>query len=74
MIKAQYISTIVIVLILAASTPTAAQTEDEIAVQEKVEQFLKAFGSGDVDSIPALFADHANVRSTSFRNGSWEGR
>jgi len=36
-----------------------------------VERFLTAAGNYDVDSMPEMFSDKANIGGASFRNGQW---
>lgn len=46
-------------------------SEDERAVTEVVERFLRAAGRYDLDSLPLLFAPNANIGAASQRNGEW---
>jgi ketosteroid isomerase-like protein len=44
---------------------------EEVAVKTVVEAFLTAAGNYDIDAMPALFAEYANIGGVSFKNGSW---
>jgi len=46
-------------------------SEDERAVTQLVERFLRAAGQYDLDSLPLFFAPNANVGSASLRDGEW---
>ena len=70
-----------IIILLIAFTfslwTSAQQTEptdlesDKIAVKTLVERFLTAAGNYDVDAMPELFCEKANIGGASFRNGKW---
>jgi hypothetical protein len=47
----------------------APSSEDEQAVTEVVERFLRVAGRFDLDSLPLLFAPDANIAATSRRDG-----
>jgi Putative lumazine-binding len=46
-------------------------SEDERAVTEVVERFLRAAGRYDLDSLPLFFAPDANVGAASLRENEW---
>jgi len=46
-------------------------SEDERAVTEVVERFLRVAGRYDLDSLPLLFAPNANIGANSQRDGEW---
>ena len=46
-------------------------SEDERAVTEVVERFLRAAGRYDLDSLPLFFAPDANIGAASLRDGEW---
>jgi hypothetical protein len=45
--------------------------EDERAVTQVVERFLRAAGQYDLDSLPLFFAPDANVGAASLQDGEW---
>jgi hypothetical protein len=45
--------------------------EDERAVTDVVERFLRAAGRYDLDSLPLFFAPYANIGAASLRDGEW---
>jgi hypothetical protein len=45
--------------------------EDEPAVKEVIEQFLKAAGNYDVAALRPLFLPNANIGGHRFKNGQW---
>jgi ketosteroid isomerase-like protein len=45
--------------------------EDQRAVTEVVERFLRAAGRYDLDSLPLLFTPDANIAANSQRDGKW---
>jgi hypothetical protein len=46
-------------------------SEDERAVTDVVEGFLRVAGRYDLDSLPHFFAPDANIGSASLRDGEW---
>lgn len=62
--------------VLASSLLTSAQqrvdTESEkIAVKALIERFLSSIGNYDLDSLPKMFSEHANIGGASLRKGKW---
>ena len=51
-----------------ASTDLATQEE---AVKAVVKKFLTAAGNYDIDAMPALFTENANIAGASFKNEKW---
>lgn len=47
------------------------QERDEIAVIDHVERFLTAAGNYDIEAMPSMFCDKANIGGASLRNGKW---
>ena len=44
---------------------------DEVAVKNLVEQFLITAGSYDLETMPKLFTENANIGGASYKNGQW---
>ncbi len=44
---------------------------DEEAVKAAVTHFLTAIGNHDLDALPPMFTDNANIGSVRFREGQW---
>lgn len=44
---------------------------DEVAVKTIIEQFLIAAGSYDIETMPKLFCENANIGGASYKNGQW---
>ena len=58
--------------VLAAFGCRGNQTsEDERAVTEVVERFLRVAGRYELDSLPPLFAPDANIGAASLQDGEW---
>jgi ketosteroid isomerase-like protein len=49
----------------------SAQSDDEEAVKNHVENFLAALGDGNLDAIPQMFVPDANIGTARMHNGSW---
>jgi len=58
-------------MITAQKQDSKRWTSDEAAVKLVIEDFLTAAGDYDIDAMPSLFAEHANIGGASFRNGKW---
>jgi len=57
---------------ISAQEINATDTESEkAAVKSIVERFLRAAGNYDLDSMPVLFCEKANIGGASYRNGKW---
>jgi len=70
--------TVLLLILFTISLLTFAQQPGELdldaeksEVKEIVERFLKAAGNYDVDSMPILFSEKANIGGASFKNGEW---
>lgn len=70
--------TVLLLILFTISLLTFAQQPGELdldteksEVKEIVDSFLKAAGNYDVDSMPILFSENANMGRASFRNGEW---
>ena len=56
---------------------SAQQTEikdleaDKVAVKTLIERFLTAAGNYDLDAMPEMFSENANIGGASYRNGQW---
>jgi len=44
---------------------------DKAAVKMVVEGFLTAAGNYDIDAMPSMFSEHANIGGATFKNGEW---
>ena len=68
--------TLIIVLIFSFSA-SAQQTDtldiesEKTAVINLVEQFLSAAGNYNLDAIPTMFSEKANIYGASLRDGQW---
>lgn len=56
---------------LAQQTDTLDIEAEKAAVIDLVEQFLTAAGNYDLDAIPAMFCEKANIAGASLRDGKW---
>ncbi len=56
----------------AQETETKDLESDKIAVKTLIERFLTAAGSYDVDAMPEMFCEKANIGGASLRNGKWK--
>ena len=70
------ISTLLIALSLsllasAQQTDTLDIEAEKATVIDLVEQFLTAAGNYDLDAIPAMFSEKANIGGASLRDGKW---
>lgn len=68
----------IILIVLAFSYLASAQQTDTLdlesekaAVINLVEQFLTAAGNYDLEAIPAMFSEKANIYGASLREGKW---
>ena len=52
-------------------TETMDLKSDKTAVKNLVERFLAAAGNYDLDSMPEMFSEKANIGGASLRNGQW---
>ena len=59
-------------LLSAQQINTTEPTSDEAAVKAAVERFLIAAGNYDLDAIPAMFTENANIGGAVLRDGQWE--
>ena len=71
-------NTFILLIALTFSLSTFAQPiettdleSDKLAVKTLVERFLIAAGSYDVEAMPEMFCEKANIGGASFRNGKW---
>ncbi len=55
----------------AQQTETLHMESEKAAVINLVEQFLTAAGNYDLDAIPELFSENANIAGASLRDGKW---
>ena len=44
---------------------------DRSAVKTLIERFLTSIGNYDLDLLPEMFSENANIGSASYRNGQW---
>jgi hypothetical protein len=55
----------------AQQTETTDLESDKILVKTLIERFLTAAGNYDVDAMPKMFCEKANIGGASYRNGKW---
>ena len=55
----------------AQQTETKSVESDKTAVKELIERFLVAAGSYDIDAMPEMFCEKANIGGASYSNGKW---
>ena len=55
----------------AQQTDTLDIESEKAAVINLVEQFLTAAGNYDLDAIPKMFSEKANIAGASLRDGKW---
>jgi len=60
-----------LLVIAALGCRDSNASEDERAVTDVVERFLRAAGRYDLDSLPLFFAPDANIGAASLRDGEW---
>ena len=58
-------------LTIAQQTETEDFKSDKIAVKTLVERFLIAAGNYDIDAMPEMFSEKANIGGAVLRNGKW---
>jgi len=58
-------------LLAALGSRDGQSSDEERAVTEVVERFLRSAGRYDLDSLPLLFAPDANIGASSQREGAW---
>lgn len=58
-------------LLLAQQNNSTNLAKDEMAVKAVVKQFLTVAGNYNVDAMPALFTENANIGGAYFKNGKW---
>lgn len=70
--------TYTILFVLTFSFLTSAQQSETLNVESEktavinlVEQFLTAVGNYDLDAIPEMFSEKANIAGASLRDGKW---
>lgn len=70
--------TLVVLLALTLSLVVNAQQPefqdsalDEAAVKSLIERFLTSIGNYELDSLPKMFSENANIAGASYRNGQW---
>lgn len=56
----------------AQSTESTDSGSDKAAAKALVERFLIAIGNYEINAIPEMFSEKANIGGASFRNGKWE--
>jgi len=55
----------------AQQTETKSVESDKTAVKELIERFLVAAGSYDIDAMPEMFCEKANIGGASYSNEKW---
>ena len=55
----------------AQQTDTFELESEKTVVKNLVEQFITAAGNYDLEAIPAMFSDKANIYGASIRGGKW---
>lgn len=71
--------TVLLLIAIAYSLLTSAQQveppvnleAEEAAVKSLIERFLVAIGNYDLEALPEMFSEKANIGGASFRNGQW---
>jgi ketosteroid isomerase-like protein len=58
-------------LLGAQHKTSTVNNSEEAAVKNVVENFLTAAGNYDIDAMPALFAENANIGGVSMKSGEW---
>lgn len=58
-------------LISAQQADTVDIVSEKAAVKNLIERFLTSIGNYDLDSLPKMFSENANIGGASFRNGQW---
>jgi Putative lumazine-binding len=58
-------------LLLAQQNDSTNIAKDEMAVKAVVKQFLTVAGNYNIDAMPALFTEKANIAGASFKNEKW---
>lgn len=58
-------------LLVALGCRDSQANDDERAVIDVVERFLRAAGRYELDSLPVLFTPDANIGAASLRDGKW---
>lgn len=56
----------------AQSTETGDRGADNAAVQALIERFLTAIGNHELNALPEMFSEKANIGGASLRNGEWK--
>ena len=55
----------------AQQTDTTDLESDKIAIKTLVERFLVAAGNYDIEAMPEIFCEKANIGGAEFRKGKW---
>jgi ketosteroid isomerase-like protein len=58
-------------LLLAQQNDSTNIAKEEMAVKNVVKQFLTAAGNYDIDAMPSLFTENANIAGASLKNEKW---
>jgi Putative lumazine-binding len=58
-------------LLLAQQNDSTNIAKDEMAVKAVVKQFLTVAGNYNIDAMPALFTEKANIAGAFFKNEKW---
>ena len=64
-----------IALTLGLIAPAQTKTDlkaDKAAVKNVIERFLTVIGNYELESLPQLFCENANIGGASFRDGEWK--
>lgn len=59
-------------LLFAQQKNHMGKAEDEAAVKAVVEEFLKAAGNYNIDAMPAMFSERANIGGVTMKDGEWQ--
>lgn len=71
LLRAGAVPGLALALLAASGCRDGQLNEDERAVTEVVEGFLRVAGRNDLDSMPLFFAPDANIGAASLRDGEW---
>lgn len=51
---------------------TLSLESDKVAVKTLIERFLTSIGNYELDALPEMFSEKANIGGASFRDGQWK--